>query len=458
MKRLLLLLLSAIMALSCVFVSACIPDSSHPAEQEGTEQNKTDEDEKPEGDGGNTQGNGEDGGEEEFVNDNPLVTYYSEGYPTQIYEINTADGADVKTATLPVWQTRSVYNETVTFLGKNDKAKLLYTPTRIISVRDYSLTEEYAEGVDYTISGNVLSLTANTRVNCWSLLEYYSKGVELTWLDHVNGVDQIYMSETVPTERQIRVTYEHAENWKGPVPVGQSDRFGKTVSALNAGETVNIGLLGDSISVGAGSSEQLQKQPYGKSYANLIRSYLTARFPNADINFTNKSKGGMGSAWGASKDADKGIGQFISSGFTPDLFIIAWGMNDYSLTPEQYKENIESIILTAKEINPNCEILLVSTMIPNPEVAGFTGSIPYLEEKLIELFGGETTTAVKTALGETRLGVAPMTAFSTYLYKTTKRYPDIGSNNVNHPNDFLHGIYAQVILKTLLGDGFTVLD
>ena len=130
---------------------------------------------------------------------------------------------------------------------------------------------------------------------------------------------------------------------------------------------------------------------------------------------------------------------------------------------ETFKQNLESIIVTAKEINPDCELLLVSTMIPNSEAViqnstqSYMGNIPEQEGMLIDLYNGEMSQDTKTELGDTKIAVAPMTTFSQYLYSAGKRFADIGSNNVNHPNDFLHRLQAQVVLKTLLGDDFTVL-
>ena len=34
---------------------------------------------------------------------------------------------------------------------------------------------------------------------------------------------------------------------------------------------------------------------------------------------------------------------------------------------------------------------------------------------------------------------------------TRKRFVDMTGNNINHPNDYLIRVYAQVILKTLIG-------
>ena len=35
-----------------------------------------------------------------------------------------------------------------------------------------------------------------------------------------------------------------------------------------------------------------------------------------------------------------------------------------------------------------------------------------------------------------------------------KTLQDTLSNNVNHPNDFMHRVYAQTVLKTILGEDF----
>lgn len=451
MKKFLLIFMALIISLTSVFFVSCGEPDNGDGGVGGPEAELPgdgDEDNSP---------------EQPPVNTNPLVTINNGGNQTQLYTWGSDSEYDLKTALIPIWQTQNVYFETVTFIGKNDTAKLLYTPTRILSVYDYSLEIEYEKDVDYTITGNTLSLTKNTRINHWSLLEYYSNGDGLKWLEHINGVDQIYLDEYLPCEHQLCVTYEHEGKWTGPVPNGQSDRFAKTISKLKNGETLNIGIIGDSITEGCGSSEYNGVLPGGYSYANLINLYLKAKFQAATINFKNKAKGGEGSIWGTSKDADKGMGRFIADDYVPDLFIIAWGMNDIKTTPETFKQNLESIIVTAKEINPDCELLLVSTMIPNSEAViqnstqSYMGNIPEQEGVLIDLYNGEMSQDTKTELGDTKIAVAPMTTFSQYLYSAGKRFADIGSNNVNHPNDFLHRLQAQVVLKTLLGDDFTVL-
>ena len=46
-----------------------------------------------------------------------------------------------------------------------------------------------------------------------------------------------------------------------------------------------------------------------------------------------------------------------------------------------------------------------------------------------------------------------MTAMHIDLLKAN-RFRDMSGNNVNHPNDFLARVYAQVVLQTVAGDNY----
>ncbi|MBC8101879.1 MAG: hypothetical protein H7Z41_04745 [Cytophagales bacterium] len=67
----------------------------------------------------------------------------------------------------PIWKGRTVYNETVLFFspaGKPAVGTLMFTPDRILSVRDYSLGITFTPGTDYTLGGNVLTRTADSKL------------------------------------------------------------------------------------------------------------------------------------------------------------------------------------------------------------------------------------------------------------------------------------------------------
>ena len=62
----------------------------------------------------------------------------------------------------PFWQGKTVYDETVLMFSENGQpatGQLMFEPVRIISVKNYGLTTNYAEGTDYTINGRKIICT-----------------------------------------------------------------------------------------------------------------------------------------------------------------------------------------------------------------------------------------------------------------------------------------------------------
>jgi hypothetical protein len=129
----------------------------------------------------------------------------------------------------------------------------------------------------------------------------------------------------------------------------------------------------------------------------------------------------------------------------PDLAIVAFGMNDASVDTYTFYEKTKELIEEIKKLNPDCEILLVSSMVPNPEVLNWLGNIASFEEQSL----------LKLLDEYDNVGLAPMTSVSQSLYGVVgKKFEDINSNSINHPNDFLHRIYAQTVLTSLLGNEY----
>lgn len=372
------------------------------------------------------------------------------GTKTYRYEWEDTDKYALETALIPFWRSQNVYNETVTFKSLTDEPTLLYTPTKIISVYDYYLEKEYKQGEDFIIEGNKIRLTENTKINYWT--NYYSNTPNSTLIMPTTDGKFIYSSETEANKHQISISYEHNDTWKGVVPQGQSEKLSQTLTKLKNGETVKIGIIGDSITYGRGSSGDFGYGAKNPRYATLVYKYLKAKYPTANILFENVAVGGTASAWGSTVD---GIGNFT---IKPDLFIIAFGMNDVNTSLEDYYANINKIVVEARKINQKSEIVLVSSMLPNPEVMRYDstnqvviqtpygGNIPLFEDELI-----------KIANTDSKIAVAPMTSVTKSLYSLGKRFEDVNSNNLNHPNDYIHRIYAQTVLKVMLGDQFTAL-
>ena len=81
---------------------------------------------------------------------------------------------------------------------------------------------------------------------------------------------------------------------------------------------------------------------------------------------------------------------------------------------------------------------MVATSTPNPlltdERAHFYGSQPFQKaelDKVAALYSG--------------VAVADITGMQAFLH-SRKRFIDTTGNNVNHPNDFFHRLYAQYLL------------
>ena len=127
----------------------------------------------------------------------------------------------------------------------------------------------------------------------------------------------------------------------------------------------------------------------------------------------------------------------------PDLVILGFGMNSMQESAEDYQRAMLSIIRTIRKDCLDCEFVLVSPMIPNPEIKGFQNNqLPAQQEALYQI-----ATATEGAC------VAPVHSVFLEITARGKQYLDLTGNCINHPNDFSVRIYAQTVLQTLDVDG-----
>jgi len=343
--------------------------------------------------------------------------------------------------TLPYWKGNIVYQESVMVLEQEDGSipdiPLLYHAEEIISVRSSNLLTEYQEGRDYLLVDGKLHIPAGSTIKKVAHSTYYpASAIPTSFPRNPDyGTGFIFFSEGAALHSmQIAVTYKHCGGFAGKIPAYKGDKLPRTTAKLRNGERLKIVLYGDSISTGANSSAAVCTQPMALTWYQMLVGKLELRYPSAGISFINTSLGGMASNWGAENAGER------AAAFHPDLCIIAFGMNDGTamFSTATYESNIRKIMDTVSVENPECEFILVATMLPNPEVAHFEGN---QKAYLPVLCSMETNGVV----------VADMTTFHEYLL-TRKRYWDMTGNNVNHPNDFLARAYAQVMYQTMLGE------
>ena len=374
------------------------------------------------------------------------------------------------------WENTIVYNESAMVVknadGSLDAIKLLYQPKQIISVRSADLTVKYEEGIDYRLSNGVLTVltTGNIPIMPYEKMYFDTKptvgaigGTDGNgYFPTVDGKYEKYVEAGIFYDYQIAITYTHNGNDTYTVPQMQAEKVSGFLGKLQRGESVNIACLGDSISNGSNASGFFTDKlhPYMPTYFGLFGDYIKkkynyqriALYENAAhyvedveneptrIKMTNFSVGGKDTYWGVSQ-----IGAV--SAVKPDLVILGFGMNDGSAytSPAQYYKNMEQLIDGIRAENPNCEFVVIATMLPNENISWTEGGRSILGNQ--EKYLSELKTLVREKSG---VALADVTTLHKE-YLTVKNYRDMTGNNVNHPNDFLVRLYAQTVVKTIFG-------
>ena len=363
----------------------------------------------------------------------------------------------------PYWKGSIEYNETVLFLGEDDEAQLLYDVDDIIAVTSYGLDTLYEEGKDYEIVGNKIRRTKNSSIPYFTEDEYYPSQSTMRSLE--KGREYLLYGEGETfTSRQIAVTYTHSDKWTGAVPKGQSNKFRKAKAKLEAKEDIKILFYGDSITTGANSSKKTGAKPKAELYTEMIASYLKNKYGYDKINYNvnndknnsnpditlssdseeksvieyiNMAVGGQDSNWAVSNYKNRVLK------FKPDLVFIAFGMNDKTRTAAYFYDKMSVLVKNIRDELPDVEIMLISTSLPNKTAAAAASGTPFFKEH--DKFEPELK---KISDAYENVGLSNVTSLNAELLKR-KRFRDMTGNNINHPNDYLARLYAQVTIASL---------
>jgi len=338
-----------------------------------------------------------------------------------------------------VWDGNTIYNETVVLVddGTEISGKLLFEPTEVISVKDYTLEKSYDQ-TEYEVKGNKIVRTANSKMPYFTTEQLAGKNLPdgyglSTYQAKEVGTEIVFTEGIGIVMHQIAVTYKHNGKWAGITPAHQPQYLENTLAKLQNKEEVTIVVNGDSISTGANSSGVLGIKPFQDDFPTILQNYLQNKYQST-VNLINTSVGGTTSAQGKT-----GVDANVNS-YNPDLVIIGYGMNDgtFRVSPQEYKNNIEFMIKSIQARNPNADILVIATMVANPISIQNQIQKDYLDPilDLQETYG---------------VAVLDMTSISETLFET-KRGVDVLANNINHPSDFLVRIYAQGLVTVITGD------
>ena len=333
----------------------------------------------------------------------------------------------------PIWEGETSYMESVLVVeneyGGIDPIQLLYPIEEIIEVKDAKLSKTYQKGVDYTESGGKLIIADDGDIPIFSYEEFHPTTGQEGFQDK-NGGYICFHEEDFFHSRQIVVTYTHKAAYEGYVPENKGDLLPKVTDKLQNSEDLDLLVFGDSISVGANSSGFVEVEPYMPSYPQLFANHLQLVYGNK-VNLVNPSVGGKGVEWGISE-----IDGVLQKCKNIDLAVIAFGMNDGNMAPATFAQKTASLAEKIQAKFPDVEIMLVATMLPNPDAKSFDRNQGKFHDALAEMLETEGVAVVNvTAVHESLL--------------QKKRYADMTGNNINHPNDYIARVYAQTLFATL---------
>jgi acyl-CoA thioesterase-1 len=346
------------------------------------------------------------------------------------------EAASAMTEHKPFWIGAMMEGDPVLFIQEDGAssatAKLLFKADAGLRVTSFDGAQVYEANRDYTWQpgSDVITLTPKSRIPYKTRQEMFpAKGASRSFgelvQDNQKGV--LFSEGRFYQDLHVLVSYRHHDSWTGAVPPAGSSNLDHTAARLASKQPVKIVLLGDSISEGACSSLFINAPPYLPPYINLWVSDLQKRF-GAPITMTNLSVGGKASPWGLTM-IDKVTAE------KPDVVLIAFGMND-SEPAEDYALNIENIVTAIKSKCPQADIILVAGMTGNP---------------LLTSFNKDRFESYRDALKKMEapgVAVADVTSIWIDLLKQ-KSFFDLTGNGVNHPNDFGHRLYADVLAALL---------
>jgi len=342
----------------------------------------------------------------------------------------------------PFWHSTTMDGESVLFIKENaesePKASVLFVPTKILTVCSSSDETVYAEGKDFIWKPGTreIVLPAGSKIPFKTPADLCrppkSQMFQLTRRDGKGEI--LFGAGHEYHDMQTLITYTHKRgDWKGPVPMFAGKQLPRTMKKLKEKQPLTLAMIGDSISTGCNASGWAKTAPFQPAWQDLFVMNLEATY-GVKITLKNYAVGGTGSEWGLAT-----IGKVVEA--KPDLVLLAFGMNDSAGVPTaKYQANIQGMIDAVRKSQPNAEFILVATMLGNKDWTALNQDLfVQYREALRQLCGHG-------------VALADMTSMWAELFKY-KLDRDMTGNGVNHPNDFGHRIYAQVLSALLIPGG-----
>lgn len=350
----------------------------------------------------------------------------------------------------PFWKGEKVWRETFAMIRKEGvcEASFLRSPGEVLKVESYSGEAVYEPGRDYLVREDKLILPRGSRIPHTDEERFFhrteeesrraleEKGIRLDF-GAVATTDGRYLNLCAignpgyVTDWQVAVTYRAQEPWTGSVPEGRMRDLPRLSGKIARGEPVTVLLYGDSISCGWDCSGKYGHEPGQPIWPTLLLRKMQRKW-QVPIRFHNTSASGMDTQWAIDHVRERVC--FCQ----PDLVILGFGMND-RCGGEEYQEKTGRLMAAIREETPGAEFVLIATTLPNP-----LADTPPMH------FWAHQSQYSRSLEGLCAEGVvvADVQALQKEMEKK-KRYLDLTGNLLNHPNDFLARVQAQVVAAVL---------
>ncbi len=313
--------------------------------------------------------------------------------------------------------------------------RLAFPVLEIVSVRNSNreLTYDPAKQVKLN-ANNTFELTADSHAPLIKTADLFPPtGSPMSYKHRVGHPEQslLYGPGRWFHDHQVEVTYRRkAFIWKGAVPTFADGQLPRTITRLKAGEPLTIGVSGDSISAGGDASGLNQVAPQMPAFPELVAQQLGQSYKSR-ITLKNRAVGGWSIANG-NADLDALLAE------KPELIVMAYGMNDVGRKdPAWFRGQAEQFIQRVRTADPHIELILVPPMLGHVEWVHTPREMFFLyRDELQSLCGPGIVLADLTSLWHELL--------------QSKHDLDLTGNGLNHPNDYGHRLYAQVLLALLV--------
>src|ERR1700730_16367918 len=120
----------------------------------------------------------------------------------------------------PFGNTDTIYNETVLLYSENGKpaiGKLLFTPSKVLSIKDFSLQKNFLPNKDYFLKRNIIERAEGSTMP-YRADTSFDRKTDLAWFNLQS--------------QWVTVTYTHDDEWNGPLLLYKGNKMPNTMSKL----------------------------------------------------------------------------------------------------------------------------------------------------------------------------------------------------------------------------------